>query len=62
MQVTYPVALDTDKDLFYQFAGPKAGVTRNIVIDKEGEIAFLTRLFDPVEFDAMKSKITALLN
>ncbi len=62
MQVTYPIALDTDKKLFYQFARPKAGVTRNIVIDKEGEVVFLTRLFDPVEFDAMKSKISTLLN
>lgn len=61
MQITYPVAFDTNKDLFYQFAAPKAGVTRNIVIDKEGKIAFLTRLFDPVEFEAMKSKISQLL-
>lgn len=61
MQITYPVAYDTNKALFYQFAAPKAGVTRNIVIDKEGDIAFLTRLFDPIEFEAMKSKISQLL-
>ena len=61
MQVSYPVAFDTNKDLFYQFAAPKAGVTRNIVLDKEGNIAFLTRFFDPVEFEDMKSKIRQLL-
>lgn len=61
MQITYPVAFDTNKNLFYNFAAPKAGVTRNIVIDKKGNIAFLTRLFDPAEFDAMKEKINQLL-
>ncbi len=61
MQVTYPVALDSKKEIFHKFAGPKAGVTRNIVIDQTGEIAFLTRLFDPVEFQAMASKINQLL-
>jgi len=60
-QVTYPIALDSNKEIFHKFARPKAGVTRNIVIDQTGEIAFLTRLFDPVEFEAMASKINQLL-
>ena len=53
MQVTYPIALDTNGNVFEQFTLPKAGVTRNIVINKEGEIIFLTRLFDKVEFHQM---------
>ncbi len=61
MQVTYPMALDPNKEIFYQFAAPKAGVTRNIVIDQSGEIVFMTRLFDVDEFESMKLKIEQLL-
>ena len=53
MKVTYPIALDTNGYVFEQFTLPKAGVTRNIVLNKEGEIIFLTRLFDKVEFYQM---------
>lgn len=53
MQVTYPIALDTNGYVFEQFTLPKAGVTRNIVLDTEGKIIFLTRLFDRVEFYQM---------
>ncbi len=54
---TYPVALDLDGSLFSLFAGPKQGVTRNIVIDKKGAIAFLTRLYEREEFEEMISVI-----
>ena len=53
MQVTYPIALDTNGRVFEQFTLPKAGVTRNIVLDRNGKIIFLTRLFDKVEFNQM---------
>jgi peroxiredoxin len=53
MQVTYPIALDTNGYVFEQFTLPKAGVTRNIVLDREGKIIFLTRLFDRLEFYQM---------
>ena len=53
MQVTYPIALDTNGYVFEQFTLPKAGVTRNIVLDREGKIIFLTHLFDRVEFYQM---------
>ncbi|GIR12849.1 MAG: hypothetical protein CM15mP23_14240 [Cryomorphaceae bacterium] len=46
MGVTYPMASDLDSRLFDLFAGPKQGVTRNIVLDKKGEIIFLTRLMN----------------
>ncbi len=61
METTYPISLDPNADIFGLFASKKSGVTRNVVIDKEGKIVFLTRLFDPVEFQAMKDKIAALL-
>ena len=53
MGVTYPMACDLDGKLFELFAGPKQGVTRNIVLDKNGEIIFLTRLYDREEFEEM---------
>lgn len=51
--VTYPIAIDKDGSLFDKFTLEKAGVTRNIVINKKGEIVFLTRLFEEKEFNQM---------
>lgn len=59
--ITYPLALDVDGDIFHTFVHQNAGVTRNIIIDKEGEIVFLTRLFKREEFDKMVKVIDALL-
>lgn len=61
-KTTYPMALDTNGVIFELYAEKDAGVTRNYIIDKEGKITFLTRLFDRDEFDAMKKKIEELLN
>ena len=61
MKTTYPMALDPGAEIFAQFALKRSGVTRNVVIDKEGKIAFLTRLFDKKEFNAMKKKIAEIL-
>ena len=46
--------------MFYSIAGPKTGVTRNVVVDQEGRIAMLTRLFDEEEFDRMVEVIDGL--
>ena len=59
--VTYPLERDQNSEVFNLFAQKKAGVTRNIIIDKTGKIAFLTRLFDKDEFDEMKGIIKDLL-
>lgn len=61
MKITYPMAVDQSGNEFYKFAVKNAGVTRNIVIDQEGKIAFLTRLYSRSEFLAMKKKIGELL-
>tara|TARA_B110000971_G_C19933426_1_gene465129 strand:- start:466 stop:984 length:519 start_codon:yes stop_codon:yes gene_type:complete len=53
MAVTYPMASDLEGTLFELFAGPKQGVTRNIVFDKNGKIIFLTRLYEREEFENM---------
>ncbi|MCW3804375.1 TlpA family protein disulfide reductase [Plebeiibacterium marinum] len=59
--ITYPLALDPGADVFGQYALKEAGVTRNVIIGKDGNIKYLTRLFNREEFDAMKEKIEELL-
>ena len=59
---TYPIALDPGSKHFTKFAHKNSGVTRNIVIDRDGKIAFLTRLFDKVEFQQMINVIDRLIN
>ena len=58
---TYPIALDPEAKHFSKFAHKNSGVTRNIVIDKNGKIVFLTRLFDKIEFQNMIDKIEFLI-
>ena len=55
--ITYPLALDPDADIFGLYAIKNAGVTRNVIIDREGKIIFLTRLFEMDEFNEMKEII-----
>ena len=62
MGISYPLALDPKADIFGLFADKNSGVTRNVIIDKEGNIAFLTRLFERAEFDEMKDEIQKLLS
>ncbi|ULQ55923.1 TlpA family protein disulfide reductase [Flavihumibacter rivuli] len=62
MKVTYPLALDPGAAIFHKFASRDAGVTRNVLIDRNGNISFLTRLFDMQEFEQLKQKISELLN
>lgn len=57
MSITYPLALDPDADIFALYAQKEAGVTRNVIIDRNGKIIFLTRLFERPEFDKMKDVI-----
>jgi len=61
IKITYPLALDPGGKIFYTFAAPKAGVTRNIIIDKNGKIVYLTRLYNEKEFNEMKEVIELLL-
>ena len=61
MKITYPLALDPGADIFYTFAAKGAGVTRNVIIGKDGKIAYMTRLFKEDEFNEMKEVIDLLL-
>lgn len=56
-KVTYDIGLDPGADIFGLYADKKSGVTRNVLIDKEGKIIFLTRLFDKKEFKALVKRI-----
>lgn len=60
MNITYPVALDEDGEIFNRFA--RGGVTRNIVLDRNLKIIYLTRLFDLNEFEGMKNVIRQTLS
>ncbi|MBA65501.1 MAG: hypothetical protein CMG55_06850 [Candidatus Marinimicrobia bacterium] len=62
MGTTYPLALDPGANIFGLFADKNSGVTRNIVIDQQGKIVFLTRLFDHNEFNKMIEVIDNLVN
>jgi peroxiredoxin len=61
MEITYPLALDPGAKIFYTFAAEKAGVTRNVIVDKTGKIVFMTRLYKVEEFNEMKKVIARLL-
>jgi len=60
MKITYPLALDPGAAIFQKFADKKAGVTRNVVIDKNGYIRFLTRLYDKEEFSLLVENVKGL--
>ncbi len=60
--VTYPIALDLKGDIFGLFCAKGAGVTRNIILNKEGKIIMLTRLFEQEEFNEMVELINKELD
>ena len=59
--VTYPLALDPGADHFVKYADRKAGITRNVLIDKTGKIVMLTRLYNEEEFASLCKKIDEML-
>ncbi len=62
MKITYDLALDPGANIFGKFANKKSGVTRNVVIDRDGRIVYLTRLYDQQEFASMVKAVDALVN
>ena len=61
IKVTYPLALDPGGKIFGLIAEKKAGVTRNIILDKTGKIVYMTRLYKEDEFAEMVKVIETLL-
>ena len=58
---TYPIAMDSNGDVFASYALRGAGITRNILIDCDGKIVMLTRKFEQDEFNALVKKINEML-
>lgn len=61
-KVTYPLGLDPGADIFALYADRRAGVTRNVLVDKTGQIVLLTRLYNEDEFESLCVKINELLS
>ena len=59
--VTYPLALDPGADLFAKFALRESGITRNVLVDRDGKIVMTTRLYNEKEFQLLVKKIDSLL-
>ena len=59
--VTYPLVLDPGGEIFQQYAHRLAGITRNVIVDTDGRIVMLTRLYDEAEFNSMVAVIDSLL-
>ena len=59
--VTYPLALDPGADIFAKYAVRDAGITRNVLVDKEGKIVMMTRLYKPEEFATLVQTIDEML-
>ena len=59
--VTYPLGLDPGADIYAKYALRKSGITRNVLIDKDGRIIKRTRLFNPDEFKSLTETIDQYL-
>lgn len=59
--VTYPLGLDPGADIFAKYVLRDAGITRNVLIDREGRIAKLTRLYNEEEFTSLVNQIDGML-
>jgi len=59
--ITYPLALDPNANIFALYADRKAGITRNVLIDRDRKIVMLTRLYNEEEFSSLVKKIDELL-
>lgn len=60
--ITYPLGLDPGADIFANYAFRQAGITRNVLIDREGRIVMLTRLYNLEEFSSLVAKIDEMLS
>lgn len=58
---TYPMLLDDKGDVFASYAVRKSGITRNVLIDRDGRIVKLTRRFEEAEFNDLVATIDSLL-
>ena len=60
-KITYPMGLDSGANIFAKYAERNAGITRNVLIDRDGRIVLMTRLYNEDEFASLCGKIDELL-
>lgn len=58
---TYPIAMDVNADVFASYALRNSGITRNVLIDRDGKIVMLTRLYKEDEFASLVERIDSML-
>ena len=59
--ITYPLALDPGANVYVRYALKQSGITRNVLIDREGKIVKLTRLYNEDEFSSLVQMINEML-
>jgi peroxiredoxin len=59
--ITYPLGLDPGADIYAKYALRESGITRNVLIGRDGKIVLRTRLYNPQEFESLVNKIDGLL-
>lgn len=59
--ITYPVARDPEAEIFDLYNLHGAGVTRNVLIDRDGRIVMRTRLYQEEEFATLVATINEML-
>ena len=59
--ITYPLGLDPGANIYAKFALRQSGITRNILIDKDGTIIKRTRLYKEDEFSSLVETIDKYL-
>ena len=60
--ITYPLGLDPGADIYAKYAVRESGITRNVLIDREGKLIQRTRLYDEKEFKSLVERINNELN
>lgn|GEM_PF-893933 len=59
--ISYPLAFDPDCKIYDLYASHDSGITRNVLIGKDGKIVYRTRLYDEEQFRTLVEKIDELL-
>lgn len=59
--ITYPIAPDSESKVFTKYASAEAGVTRNVLIGRDGKIIYLTRLYEEPKFKKFVAYIDSVL-
>lgn len=59
--ISYPLALDPGANVYVRYALKQSGITRNVLIDRDGKIVKLTRLYNEEEFSSLVQMINEML-